>query len=165
MGVLGHGDLSHRLTEVGRDEIGQIATAFNRMAGDLEQATVSRDHVNSILDSMSDALIVVRPPAAHADWRDAVIVTVNPAACAMLGRKRDEILGQPVGDLIPDITPTSSGLAVEPTVWLDEVLRHGRIGSREVVYKIRDGREIPVLFSSAVMRQGTSDVRGIVCAA
>jgi adenylate cyclase len=34
-----------------------------------------------------------------------------------------------------------------------------------VVYKIRDGREIPVLFSSAVMRQGATAVQGIVCAA
>jgi Adenylate and Guanylate cyclase catalytic domain len=33
------------------------------------------------------------------------------------------------------------------------------------VYKIRDGREIPVLFSSAVMQQGTSAVQGVVFAA
>jgi PAS domain S-box-containing protein len=165
MGLLGQGDLSHRLRQVGRDEIGQIAIAFNRMAGDLEQTTVSRDHVNSILDSMSDAVIVVRPPAAHADWRGAVIVTANPAACVMLGRKQADVLGQPVGDLIPDITATSGSMVGERVVWLEEVLRHGRIGSREVIYKIHDGREVPVLFSSAIMRQGTSDVQGIVCAA
>jgi len=114
---------------------------------------------------MSDAVIVVHPPDTGADWQDAVIVTVNPAARAMLGRKEDEILGRPVGDLLPDITAGPGGVAGERVVWLEEVLRQGRIGSREVVYKIRDGREIPVLFSSAVMRQGTSDVQGIVCAA
>ena len=37
---------------------------------------------------MSDAVIVVRPPDTGADWRDAVIVTANPAACAMVGRKQ-----------------------------------------------------------------------------
>ena len=165
MGILGRGDLSHRLGEDRRDEIGQIATALNRMAGDLQETTVSRDHVTSILDSMSDAVMVVRPPDTGADWRGAVIVTANPAACAMLGRKQDEILGQPVGSLIPDITAGPSGPIGERGVWLEEVLRLGRIGSREVVYKIRDGREIPVLFSSAVMQQGTNAVQGIVFAA
>jgi len=165
MGILGRGELSHRLGEVSRDEIGQIATAFNKMAGDLQETTVSRDHVTSILDSMGDAVIVVRPPDTGADWRDAVIITVNPAACTMLGRKQAEILGQPVGSLIPDITAGPNGAAGARVPWLEEVLRLGRIGSREVVYKIRDGRELPVLFSSAVMRQGASAVQGIVCAA
>jgi PAS domain S-box-containing protein len=165
MGILGRGELSHRLDEIRRDEIGQIATALNRMAGDLQETTVSRDHVTSILDSMSDAVIVVRPPDTGADWRNAVIITVNPAACAMLGRKPDEILGRPVGSLIPDITAGPSRPVGEGDIWLEEVLRDGRIGSREVVYKILGGREIPVLFSSAVMQQGTNVVQGIVCAA
>jgi PAS domain S-box-containing protein len=164
MGVLGRGDLSYRLGEDRRDEIGQIATALNRMAGDLQETTVSRDHVTSILDSMSDAVIVVRPPDTGADWRAAVITTVNPAACTMLGRKQEEILGQPVGSLLPDITSGPSGPAGERAVWLEEVLRK-RVGSREVVYKIRDGREIPVLFSSAVMQQGANAVQDVVFAA
>jgi len=163
--ILGRGELSHRLGEVRRDEIGQIATALNRMAGDLQETTVARDHVTSILDSMGDAVIVVRPPDAGADWRDAVIITVNPAACTMLGRKQDKILGQPVGSLIPDITAGPSRPVGEGDIWLEEVLRLGRIGSREVVYKIQGGREIPVLFSSAVMQQGANAVQGIVCAA
>ncbi len=165
VGILGRGDLSHRLRENRRDEIGQITTALNRMAEALQETTVSRDHVTSILDSMSDAVLVVRPPDPGADWREGVITTVNPAACAMLGRKQDEILGQPVGSLIPDITPGQSGPVGAHGVWLEEVLRLGRIGGREVVFKIRDGREIPVLFSSAVMPQGTSAVQGVVFAA
>jgi methyl-accepting chemotaxis protein len=111
MGILGRGELSHRVGEGRRDEIGQIATALNRMASDLQETTVSRDHVTSILDSMSDAVIVVRPPATAGDWREAVITTVNPAAATMLGRKPDEILGQPVGSLLPDITAGPSGSA------------------------------------------------------
>src|SRR5439155_21451584 len=47
MGTLGEGDLSCRIVEARGDEIGQIATAFNRMADDLQRTTVSRDHLNS----------------------------------------------------------------------------------------------------------------------
>jgi adenylate cyclase len=135
------------------------------MADDLQRTTVSRDHVNSILDSMNDAVIVVRPPDKGADWQEAVIVTVNPAACAMLGQPAAQVLGQPVGRLISAITAEGGAGEGSAGLWLKEVLRHGRLGSREAVYKIRDGHEIPVLFSSAVMRQGTRGVDGIVCAA
>jgi PAS domain S-box-containing protein len=165
MGAFGHGDLSHRIAETRGDEIGQIATAFNRMADELQQTTVSRDHLNSILDAMGDAVIVVRPPDEGTDWRHAVITTANPAACAMLGHRADEVLGQPVGNLISAITSGGGAGDGAAGVWLEEVLRHGHIGGREVVYKIRDGRDVPVLFSSAVMRQGTSGVNGVVCAA
>jgi adenylate cyclase len=162
MDILGRGELSHRLGDARRDEIGQIATAFNRMAGDLQETTVSRDYMNSILDSMSDAVIVVRPPHAGTDWREAVVVTVNPAACAMLGRTADKVLGQPLGSLISTITAGSGATGGVTSVWLEEVLRDGRIGAREVFYRIRDGREIPVLLSSAVMPQGSSAVGGVV---
>src|SRR5262249_13281510 len=143
MGRLGHGDLAYRIAEARGDEIGQIATAFNRMADELQRTTVSRDHVNSILDSMNDAVIVVQPPDEGTDWREAVIVTVNPAACAMLGQPAAEVLGQPVGSLISAIAVGGDAGEHTASVWLEEVLHHGHIGSREVVYKIRDGREIP----------------------
>jgi PAS domain S-box-containing protein len=163
MNVLGRGDLSYRVAERRGDEIGQIAAALNRMASDLQETTVSRDHVNSILDSMSDAVMVVRPPDDGADWARATIVTANPAACAMLGRPAADIVGRPVGSLVSAVT-TGGGDGASG-LWLEEVAQHGRVGAREVVYKVRDGREIPVLFSGAVMRQGTSEIGGIVCAA
>src|SRR5437773_11367401 len=72
MGRLGRGDLGYRLAEARGDEIGQIAMAFDRMASDLQETTVSRDHVSSILDSMSDAVVVARPPDDAWDCRAAV---------------------------------------------------------------------------------------------
>src|SRR5262249_16144167 len=149
MGTLGRGDLAYRIEETRGDEIGQIATAFNRMADDVQRTTVSRDHVNSILDSMCDAVVVVRP-AESPDWRDAGVGTGKAAGWGMVERRADDVLGQPVGRLISAITePGGARESSSSGVWLEEVLRNGRIGSREVVYKIRDGREIPVLFSSA----------------
>jgi len=165
MGRLGRGDLGYRLAEARGDEIGQIAMAFDRMASDLQETTVSRDHVSSILDSMSDAVIVVRPPDDARNWRDAVVVTVNPEACRMLGHTAGEMLGRRIGALISAIRPGTGPGGGPPGMWLEEVLRYGRIGGREAVYKIHDGREVPVLFSSAVIGRGTSAIGGIVCAA
>jgi PAS domain S-box-containing protein len=165
MGALGHGDLSYRITESRGDEIGRIATAFNRMADDLHRTTVSRDQVNGILDSMGDAVIVVEPPDEGTDWRQAVIATLNPAACAMLGRPAHDLLGQPLGRCIAAIAHADGAGDGASSAWLEEVLREGRIGSRELTYRMGDGREIPVLFSSAVIPQGARGVSGIVCAA
>src|SRR5207247_404801 len=55
MGRLGRGDLGYRLAEARGDEIGQIAMAFDRMASDLQETTVSRDHVSSADDAADRA--------------------------------------------------------------------------------------------------------------
>src|SRR5262245_13136573 len=56
---LGRGNLALRVSVDRRDEVGQIAAAFNQMADDLQETTVSRDYVSNILTSMTDAVIVV----------------------------------------------------------------------------------------------------------
>ena len=163
---LGKGNLSQRVPVERRDEVGQIAVAFNQMAGDLQETTVSRDYVNNILDSMTDAVIVVRPPAGAAadDWRDAVVTTVNPSGCALIGRPQSEIVGHRIGDLIPEISTAEEG-SRHAVLWLEEVVRQGSIGGREVVYRIVDGREVPVLFSGALMRESAHAAGGVVWAA
>ena len=163
---LGKGNLSERVVVDRRDEVGQIAAAFNQMAQDLQETTVSRDYVNNILDSMTDAVIVVRPPAGAAadNWMEAVVTTVNPSGCALIGRPQAQIVGQRIGDLIPEISTAEEG-SRHTVLWLEEVVRHGRIGGREVVYRIVDGREVPVLFSSALMRESAHAAGGVVWAA
>lgn len=166
MRQLGKGNLSHRVPLDRGDEVGQIATAFNEMANDLQETTVSRDYVNNILTSMTDAVIVVRPPAGQEseDWREAVVVTVNPSACALIGRSEAEITGRRIRDFIPEIATAGEG-SRQAALWLEEVVRLGSIGGREAVYKIHDGREVPVLFSGALMRENDQSVGGIVWAA
>jgi adenylate cyclase len=161
---LGKGNLAHRVPVNRADEVGRIATAFNQMAADLQETTVSRDYVNNILGSMTDAVLVVRPPDGSEDWRDAVVVTVNASACTLIGRQEAEIVGQRIGALIPEIASSGTAGGAMPLSF-EELYRQGSLGAREVVYKIRDGREVPVLFSSALMREGDRGVGGIVWAA
>lgn len=160
---LGRGNLDHRVAVGRRDEVGQIAAAFNQMADDLQETTVSRDYVSSILTSMNDAVIVVRPPA-DGDWREAVVVTANPSACALIDQPEEAILGQRIGELIPEIATPGQG-SRRAALWLEEVVRLGNIAGREVVYRIVDGRDVPVLFSSALMPGSASGTGGVVWAA
>ncbi|MCK7505541.1 MAG: HAMP domain-containing protein [Desulfobacterales bacterium] len=53
------GDLRTRVEVRSQDEMGELAGAFNGMAEDLQRITVSKQYVDSILGSMSDALLII----------------------------------------------------------------------------------------------------------
>ncbi|MBU1696826.1 MAG: HAMP domain-containing protein, partial [Proteobacteria bacterium] len=71
------GDMRKRVVVKGRDEVEQLAIAFNTMVENLQNTMVSRDYFDNIIKSMIDTLIVVDP--------EAKIITVNPATCHLLG--------------------------------------------------------------------------------
>src|SRR5205823_3744650 len=48
---------------------------------------------------------------------------------------------------------------------LADVIRHGALRSVETVYRTKDGRAIPVLFSGSIMYDDAGRVQGIVCIA
>ena len=69
---------------------------------------------------------------------------------------------QPLGSLISTITAGSGASRRRDQPLARGSAQDGRIGGREVFYRIHDGREIPALLSSAVMPQGSGAVGGIV---
>ena len=142
---IAHGDLDYRAPEQIDDEIGKLATALNEMTKDLKRITVSKDYVDNILRSMSDALVVISPKGC--------IETVNGALCRMLGYKAAEIIGRPVMCLFTEESMYHT------------VLTQGDISNAERTFRTKSGKEIPVLISASVMRNERDQVRGIVCAA
>jgi HAMP domain-containing protein len=71
------GRLDARITVQSRDELRQLADAFNRMLDRLDATTVSRDYMTDILQSMSEALVVLS--------RDGRISLANRAMCRLVG--------------------------------------------------------------------------------
>jgi PAS domain S-box-containing protein len=119
------------------DEIGALAHAFNRMTEDLRSTTVSKDYVDSIIGSMKDTLIVVD--------LDANIRTVNKATCDLLGYKEEELIGKNIHFVV--LQKSVSTGAEELGGMLN---RNQEI--EEIVYLTKTGKQIPMLFSAAALK-------------
>lgn len=148
------GDFTGRVETASRDEMGSLAKTVNRMIEDLKQQRaqlVEKDYVDNVISSMSDALMVVDP--------QATVLTANHAACALLGYREDELIGRPLATVFPPGEAPFQGHPVDgpPERWLSAHM--------EKVYQAKDGRLIPVLFSSSVMRDRRGKTEGIVCVA
>ena len=135
-------NFTRRVEIKSKDEIGQLASAFDKMMEDLQRTTVSKDYVDNIIESMMDALIVVDP--------DGKIQTVNKATCDLLGYPPNEMIGKSIDAILP--TPG----------YLDE---QGEIENFEASLKRKEGGTIPVLLSSSVMRDKSGNIEWIVCTA
>jgi PAS domain S-box-containing protein len=123
-----------------------LAAALNQMAADLQERTVSRDHLDNIIRSMREMLIVT-----DGDLR---IRYVNPAACDELGFTPDELVGKPLEELF---IPEDFRFEVP----LVEVLAPGM----ECRMKSNEGEQFPVHCSVAAMSDAAGRFDGVVCVA
>jgi two-component system sensor histidine kinase/response regulator len=144
---IGKGHLGSRFQIDSRDEIGQLARAFNQMADNLGRTTVSKDYVDGIIKSMGDSLIVTSP--------DGHILTVNVATCRLLGYSEGELIGQPLRMLLDTQGDPVSNKSDEVPI----------VNDLERVYLTRDGRKVPVSFSSGLLSPENGKAQGVVCVA
>jgi PAS domain S-box-containing protein len=151
--IVASGGLDHRIDLTSQDEFGQLASSFNKMTEAMQKSREgiinAQQYTDRILRSMNESLIVFS--------LDGHIQTVNDVTCKMLGYEEKELLYQPIEKIFG--VELQSG---EPGA--DDLFKKSFIGSIERNYQTKDGRKIPVLFSSSVMRDG-GRVQGIVCLA
>jgi PAS domain S-box-containing protein len=145
-----NGHLDTQLMIKRNDEIGTLATTFNKMTEDLRRTTVSKDYFDNIIKSMNDTLIVIDP--------DAKIRSVNRATCNLLNYSEDELIGRNMSLIVQreDIFGSAGfqSLMVEPP-----------IVNEGIDYITKNGKRIPMLFSAAVLRNKAGTAEGIVCIA
>jgi PAS domain S-box-containing protein len=144
------GRLDARITVQSRDELRQLADAFNRMLDRLDATTVSRDYMTDILQSMSEALVVLS--------RDGRISLANRAMCRLVGHSESELHGMLLERL----------LAGQPGArdWLDltgQLQRDGVLDHIEASYVHCSGHPIAVLVSGALMRAADGTVQAMIC--
>jgi diguanylate cyclase (GGDEF)-like protein/PAS domain S-box-containing protein len=141
---LAEGDFSQRVAAGGADELGELTTAFNDMARRLQVTTVSRGYVQSIVDSMGEALLVVS--------REGVIDTANPAAERLLGYAPGALQAVRFDSIVD---PGSRPL---------DAVREGQAARCDLRLLALDGTHVPVALS-AVPMQVPGAAPAIVCIA
>lgn len=147
--IISRGDLDYKIDVQTKDEIGQLANSFNQMTLDLQKSTVSRHYVENIFKSMTDMLIVIS--------LDAKIRTINQSALNLLGYEKEDLIGNHISIILEDEIFKNSRVEDLVSEWF--------ISSAEKVYLSKDGKKIPVLFSSSIIQDDQGNVQSIVCVA
>ncbi len=146
------GRLDARITVQSRDELSELADAFNRMLDRLDATTVSRDYMTDILQSMSEALVVLS--------RDGRISLANRSMCRLVGYADTELRGM----LFERLLVGGDG----PNACVDLTGRLQRAGVLEQVeanYIHCSGHPIAVQVSGALMRDPAGKVQAMICIA
>jgi rsbT co-antagonist protein RsbR len=148
IGALVSLDYTQRVHVGDQDDVfNAIAIGLNILAEEMAATTVSKAHLDNMIASMADPLLVVTLQGR--------IETINPATTDLSGYPKEALVGQPLELLLP-------GFAIASAV------QQGGLRDRELVFRTKDGRQIPVSLSASVMRQN-HDVRGeitsLVCVA
>jgi diguanylate cyclase (GGDEF)-like protein/PAS domain S-box-containing protein len=121
---IGEGDYTRPLEVLRRDEIGELQNALERMRQKLRETTITKDYLNTVLNSLGDAVLVTSP--------DGVIKSCNQAAQQLFGFKEQELLGQPLLGLIDEAHRAGFDASAPATE------------SRETVVHTATGQTIPV---------------------
>ncbi|MDE2295247.1 MAG: EAL domain-containing protein [Gammaproteobacteria bacterium] len=137
---IGQGDYSNPLPVRRNDEIGDLQATLERMRLTLSETTVTKNHLNTVLDSLSDAVFVTAP--------DGLIRSCNEATCRLLGRTEPELRGTPLLDLV-DAAHRS---AFDPTPSGGE--------ARETVLRTASGQTIPVSMAGSTISSADPQFQG-----
>ncbi len=130
---------------VSSDELGEAARSFNKLCQDLSDTTVSRDYLDSVLESLPDPLLITDEEG----W----IIKSNRAASEFSGYD----LSGPEKINMKDILEQHTDGAGEPFALLSW---SGRISELDLWVKAKDGRRLPAMLSAVFI--GSEGHRQIV---
>ncbi|MFQ5867772.1 MAG: ATP-binding protein [bacterium] len=146
--AISKGNLNYMIRTDSRDEVGELANSFNRMARDLKRTTISKDYFNNIIRSMIDTLVVL-------DGEEKIKM-VNQATLELLQYRKEEMIGKPASILFAE------GERVFRREKLGELIKSGKIRNFNTTYLTKSGEKIPVSFSGSVMRNPKGEIEGII---
>ena len=123
--------------------------------------TASKAYTESIIQNFLDTLIVVDA--------EAKIQTVNPATYRLLGYTEEELKGQPVSMIFAEEEEEEEVKRVfqffRGSKKSKDLLPQDTIRNRELTYKTKDGRLIPMSFNASILTDEMGDVTGVVAGA
>ncbi len=112
-----------------RDELGELQHALERMRQKLCETTITKNYLDTVLNSLSDAVVVTSP--------DGLIKSCNDATQRLLGYSDADLVGKPLAGFIDEAHRAAfAGTAPEP---------------RETVLRTAAGQTIPVSMASSTI--------------
>lgn len=129
------GDYNFSVPVVTHDELGEVAVSFNKLSRGLADTTVSKQYLDSILESMPDPLII-------SDEQGAVI-KANKAAVEFSGYGFHPSEGVNLKEILE---PQAEG-AADP---LSMLAWSGQIKELDLWLRAKSGARLPVMLSAAL---------------
>ena len=122
-----------------------------------EALAASKAHTESIIQNFLDTLIVVDT--------EAKIQTVNPATYHLLGYTEEEFIGQPVSIIFAEEEVHRFFQFFREPEKAEALRQQDTIRNRELTYKTKDGRLIPMSFNASVLTDEGGNVTHVVAGA
>ena len=138
----GHGDYSRPVELTGGDEFAELQLALERMRQRLRNSTISKNYLNSVLGSMTDAVFVTSP--------DGVIKVANQAACKLLSYGEEELGGKSISSILDDVARATFDL------------RQAAQDTSETLVRTRQGQTIPVSLTGSQITTDDPQFQGII---
>jgi diguanylate cyclase (GGDEF)-like protein/PAS domain S-box-containing protein len=126
---IGQGDYTRPLAVVRHDELGDLQFALERMRQKLNETTITKNYLNTVLNSLSDAVLVTSP--------DGIVKSCNEAAQRLLGYQEADLLGKPLVSFIDEAHLNGFDLT------------NSAPEARETVLRTASGQTIPVSMASS----------------
>src|SRR5271170_5304230 len=126
---IGQGDYTRPLAVVRQDELGELQFALERMREKLNETTITKNYLNTVLNSLSDAVLVTSP--------DGFVKSCNQATERLLGYGEADLVGKPLISFIDDAHRNAFDLTISAPE------------ARETVLRTASGQTIPVSMASS----------------
>jgi diguanylate cyclase (GGDEF)-like protein/PAS domain S-box-containing protein len=126
---IGQGDYTRPLAVVRHDELGDLQFALERMRQKLNETTITKNYLNTVLNSLSDAVFVTSP--------EGIVKSCNEAAQRLLGYREADMLDKPLVSFIDEVHLNAFDLT------------NSAPEARETVLRTASGQTIPVSMASS----------------
>ena len=126
---IGQGDYTRPLAVVRHDELGDLQFALERMRQKLNETTITKNYLNTVLNSLSDAVLVTSP--------EGIVKSCNEATQRLLGYVDDDLVGKPLVSFIDEAHRNAFDLT------------NSAPEARETVLRTASGQTIPVSMASS----------------
>jgi diguanylate cyclase (GGDEF)-like protein/PAS domain S-box-containing protein len=137
---IGQGDYTRPLAVVRHDELGDLQFALERMRQKLNETTITKNYLNTVLNSLSDAVLVTSP--------EGIVKSCNEATQRLLGYQEADLLGKPLVSFIDE--PHRNGFD----------LTNSAPEARETVLRTASGQTIPVSMASSAITTADPQFQG-----